>query len=133
MFSLLADNRGGQCVLHLRLHPLLLSEDPPGHAGPSHQKHHREHDREQHVGLDFGQAHDQRTHRLFLHRVPLQRLVHLRVHNAFRRVPEQVRLYQVLSEHYRLRGHAIFLHRSHIGQIRQTFRERGHSRIFQYN
>ena len=62
-------DRSDLSVLHLHLHPLLLPEDPPGHAGARHQE--RDGDLAELHDLEPGQTQHQPPRRFLLHRVRL--------------------------------------------------------------
>ena len=64
-----AGDRSDLSFLHLHLHPLLLPEDPPGHAGARHQERHRQLEEFHH--LEPGQGQHQPTRRFLLYRVYL--------------------------------------------------------------
>lgn len=120
-----ADNRHRLRVLHMRVHPVVLPEDAPEHASADHQKHHGEHVA-QHDGLGAGQDADERARGVLLHRVRVQRVVHVRDPGAVRRVAEQVRVREGVGEHHRLHRHAQLLHRPDPAEVRVGPGKRGH-------
>lgn len=89
MFDWLTDHRHRVRVLHMRVDPVVLPENAPEHAGADHQEHHGEHFA-QHDRLGAGQDADERARGVLLHRVRVQRMVHVRDHGAVHRVAEQV-------------------------------------------
>lgn len=109
----------------MRVHPVVLSEDAPEHAGADHQEHHGEHVA-QHDRVGVGQDADERARGVLLHRVRVQRVVHVRDPGAVRGVSEQVRVRQSVGEHHRLHRHAQLLHRPDPAEVRVRPGERGH-------
>jgi len=89
LFDWLADNRHRVRVLHMRVDPVVLPENAPEHAGADHQEHHGEHFA-QHDGLGAGQDADECARGVLLHRVRVQRMVHVRDTCAIHRLAEQV-------------------------------------------
>ena len=110
-------------VLHLHFDSVVLLENAPGHASPSDPQHYRA-DVAQLVRLDFGQDADERSRRLFLHRVRVQCLVHHRNTISFHHLPQQVVVRSGFGQYYRLCGHALLLHRSDPATLRGAPRER---------
>lgn len=123
-----ADHRRDLRFLHLRVDPVLLPEDPPGHARSRHQEHHRQHF-VQHVSVDTGQDTDERPRGFLLHRVRLQRLVHPRVLHPVHRVPQQVGIHQGVRQHHRLCRYSQLLHRSGASEVRFPPGKRRHPRV----
>lgn len=89
LFDLLADNRHRLRVLHMRVDPVILPENAPKHAGADHQEHHCEHIA-QHDRLGAGQDADECARGVLLHRMRVQRMVHVRDPSAIHRLAEQV-------------------------------------------
>lgn len=124
-----ADHRHRVRFLHMRVHPVVLPEDAPEHAGARHQKHNGEHVA-QHDRMGAGQDADERARGVLLHRVRVQRVVHVRDPGAVHRVARQVRVRQGVRQHHRLHRHAQLLHRLDPAEVRIAPRERRHTRIF---
>jgi len=68
---------------------VVLPENAPEHACANHQEHHGEHFA-QHDSLGAGQDADERARGVLLHRVRVQRMVHVRDPSAVYRLAEQV-------------------------------------------
>ena len=131
---------GGHHVrfLHHRLNPVVLYQDSSEHARSVDPKRlfcavHRPHpvvvvggggggrdrlDEPQHVDVDAGQEANGPARRVLLHRVRLQRVVHVRDSHPVRRQPQQAGISSRTCQHYRLRCHSVFLPRllAHIPQ-----------------
>lgn len=128
MTFFVSDNRHRVRVLHLRVHPVVLPENAPEHAGADHQEHHGEHVA-QHDRVGAGQDADERARGVLLHRVRVQRVVHVRDPGAVHRVAEQVRVREGVGEHHRLHRHAQLLHRPDPAEVRVAPGERRHTRV----
>jgi len=133
----LCDAGGGHDVrvLYHSLDPVVLSQNAPEHASavdperlvPAFSRTHnivivlpvvsavvvvrRLVQRKRVDRLDAGQETHRPPRRVLLHRVRLQRLVHVRDHDPVRRESEQTGFHPRPGQHHRLRRHAVFLPR----------------------
>ena len=116
-------------VLHHRFNLILLPQDAPEHARTVDPKRLvcafqrtrrvvvfdadvvRRVVKSQLVGVDAGQEADRPARRLLLHRVRLQRVVHVRDSHSVRRQSQQAGVHPGTRQHHRLRRHAVFLSR----------------------
>jgi len=121
------DTGGGShvCVLHNRLNPVVLSQDASEHARPVDPKRlvlaadgpHLNvvvcllDKSQQYDGVDVGQEAHRPARRVLLHRVRLQRVVHVRDSHPVRRQPEQTSVPPRTRQHHRLRRHGLLLSR----------------------
>lgn len=91
-------------LLHMRIHHIILPEDPSRYESPSHKYEESQNSNKRNRPSPRKGGH-RRSHRLLLHRMHLQRMVHLRDNHQIHSLPQQVRVHHILGQHNRLHSH----------------------------